>query len=81
MVTTVGSDGLEEDALHLAFALAEGHLGAPLGQLVDHDRPVGALWHHRGEVVSSGVPCHLGKESIKYWIVIDGSRTRLQTIS
>ena len=60
-----GSDGVEEDALHLALALAEGHLGAPLRQLVDHDRPVGALGHHGGEVVTSGVPCHLEKESIK----------------
>lgn len=55
----IGPDGVEEDALHQAFALAEGILAPALAGLVDQHLHVAVVGHNGGEVIALPVPGHL----------------------
>lgn len=56
----VGPDRVEGHALNQTFVLPERVLAPPPAQLVDeHLQVARVIGHHRGQVVSLSVPCHL----------------------
>jgi hypothetical protein len=70
--------GVEADRLHDTLGLGEGSGGAGLGDTVDEDLTGGLdIGGQGGEVVSLGVPHHLGHDVLELHLHHSGTHTRV----